>query len=302
MAAVGVNGLTIEYDVQGDPGAPALLLVMGLGGQLIGWSQDFVDRLLARGFRVIRFDNRDAGMSTKIDAPVPTRRQLAAALMARRYAHSTYLLTDMADDTAGLLDALGIDRAHVVGISMGGMISQTLAIHHPERVASLTSIMSNTGDRRNGRPKRALMRKMPLLFNRDPEQVIDNGVEVFRLVSGPHFDAVESRALVVESRRRCPDAAGTVRQSMAIAASPDRTWDLRRVQAPTLVVHGLVDPLVQPSGGIATARAIPGSRLVMYPDMGHDVPRARWDELMDEIVVNTRRAEGGSAGQRARIA
>ncbi len=302
MGSVQANGLTIEYDVQGDASAPPLLLVMGLGGQLIGWSQDFVDRLVARGYRVIRFDNRDAGLSTKIDAPVPTRRQLAAALVAKRYARSTYVLKDMADDAAGLLDALGIDRAHVLGISMGGMISQTLAIHHPDRVASLTSIMSNTGDRRNGRPKRALMRKLPMMFDRNPDRVIDNGVEVFRLISGPHFDAAEARALVEESRRRCPDASGTVRQSMAIAASPDRTWDLRRVKAPTLVVHGLVDPLVRPSGGVATAKAIQGSRLVMYPDMGHDVPRPRWDELMDEIDANTRRADGGSAGQPAQIA
>jgi pimeloyl-ACP methyl ester carboxylesterase len=302
MSSVRANGLTIEYDVHGDAGAPPLLLVMGLGGQLIGWPLDFVERLAARGLRVIRFDNRDVGLSTKIDAPVPTRRQLAAALVTKRYAHSSYVLKDMADDTAGLLEALGIDRAHVVGISMGGMISQTLAIHHSDRVASLTSIMSNTGDRRRGRPRRALVRRMRLMFNRDPDRIIDNGVEVFRLISGPHFDPVEARQLVEESRRRCPDPAGTLRQTMAIAASPDRTWDLRRVKAPTLVVHGLLDPLVQPSGGIATAKAIPGSRLVMYPDMGHDLPRPRWDELIDEIVANTRRAEGGSAGLQARIA
>ena len=125
---------------------------------------------------------------------------------------------------------------------------------------------------------------------------------MFRLISGPHFDPAEARQLVEAARRRNADPAGTLRQMMAISASPDRTWDLRRVQAPTLVVHGLADPLVQPSGGVATAQAIPGSRLVMYPDMGHDLPRPRWDELIDEIVANTRRSEGGSAGQQARIA
>ncbi|MGI9052807.1 MAG: alpha/beta fold hydrolase [Ilumatobacteraceae bacterium] len=300
MSAVAVNGMAIEYEVHGDSNAPPLLLVMGLGGQLVGWPLELIERLAGRGFRVIRFDNRDVGLSTKIDAPAPTPRQLTAALVARRYAHSTYLLRDMADDAAGLLDALGIEQAHVVGASMGGMISQTLAIHHPARVASLVAIMSNTGDRRRGRVSRSLLRKLPRLAKRASS--VDDAVEMFRLISGPHFDAGASRSMIEEARRRSDDVAGTARQAMAIAASPDRTWELRRVQAPTLVVHGLADPLVLPSGGVATAKAIGDSRLLMFPDMGHDLPRLRWDEVFDAIVQNARRAEGGGCGQLARIA
>jgi pimeloyl-ACP methyl ester carboxylesterase len=302
MTAAPANGITIEYDVHGDDGAEPLLLVMGLGGQLIGWPLEFVERLAGRGFRVIRFDNRDVGLSTKIDAPVPTRRQVMMAGLTRRFGKPPYRVDDMADDAAGLLAHLAIDRAHVVGISMGGMIGQSLAIRHPGKVASLTSIMSNTGDRKNGRIHRSLLRKMPKLMKRDPDDPTANGLEVFRLISGPHFDPVVARQMVEESFARSDDADGAARQTVAIAASPDRTWDLRRVQAPTLVVHGLLDRLVTPSGGMATARAILGSRLVMYPDMGHDLPKPRWDELFDEIVANARRAgPDGTAGVRAVI-
>jgi len=300
MTAASVNGITIEYDVHGDDDGEPLLLVMGLGGQLVGWPIEFVERLVAKGFRVIRFDNRDVGLSTKTGAPVPKVRRLMAAALSRRFASSPYVLSDMAADAAALLDHLGIASAHVVGISMGGMISQTLAIEHPGKVASLTSIMSNTGDRKNGKVKGALLRKMPKLMTRNPYDAVANGVEMFRLISGPHFDAMRVREMQQEAFFRSYDAAGTARQMMAIAASPDRTFDLGGVTAPTLVVHGLLDPLVTPSGGIATARAIPGARLVMYPDMAHDLPKPRWDELIEEIVENARRADpGDAAGDRA---
>jgi pimeloyl-ACP methyl ester carboxylesterase len=303
MTAATVNGITIEHDVHGPDDGPPLLLVMGLGGQLIGWPLEFVERVADRGFRVIRFDNRDIGLSTKIDAPVPTRRQVILAAISRRFAKSTYLLADMADDAAGLLDHLRIESAHVVGISMGGMIAQTLAIRHPRRVRSLTSIMSNTGDRKNGKVHRSVLRKLPRLMTRNPDAAITNGVEGFRLISGPHFDAAAVREMVQEAFLRSYDAEGTARQTMAIAASPDRTVALGRVTAPTLVVHGLLDPLVMPSGGIATAKAVPGARLLMYPDMAHDLPRSRWDEMIDEIVENTRRANPpGDAGDRASVA
>jgi pimeloyl-ACP methyl ester carboxylesterase len=299
MTAAPANGITIEYDVHGD-GEP-LLLIMGLGGQLVGWPIEFVQRLADRGFKVIRFDNRDIGLSSKMTTPPPKRRQLIAALLNRRFAKSEYKLADMADDAAGLLDHLGIDRAHMVGVSMGGMIAQTLAITHPERVASLTSIMSNTGDRKHGRIHRSLLRRLPSLMTRNPDDAIANGVEVFRLISGPHFDEAAVRAMTEEAFRRNYDAAGVARQTMAVAASPDRTWELGRVRAPTLIIHGLADRLVQPDGGIATANAIPGARLVMYPDMGHDLPRPRSDEIIDEIVENTRRA-GPDGGVRSRVA
>ena len=212
MTAAQANGITIEYDVHGD-GEP-LLLIMGLGGQLVGWPIEFVQRLADRGFKVIRFDNRDIGLSSKMPTPPPSRRQLIAALLSRRFAKSDYLLADMADDAAGLLDHLRIDRAHMVGISMGGMIAQTLAITHPGRVASLTSIMSNTGDRKHGRIHRSLLRKLPSLMTRNPDDAIANGVEVFRLISGPHFDAAAVRVLTEEAF-----FAATTRQ-----ASPGRPW------------------------------------------------------------------------------
>ena len=208
----------------------------------------------------------------------------------------------MADDAGALLDDLGIARAHVVGMSMGGMISQALAIRHPDKVASLTSIMSHTGDRKHGKVKRALLRKLPKLLSRNPDDAVTNGVEMFRLISGPHFDADLARQMGEEAFARSYHPEGAARQSAAIAASPDRTWDLRRVRVPTLVVHGLLDPLVAPSGGVATAKAIPGAKLVMYPDMGHDLPRPRWDDLIDEIADNAGKAgPGGSAGDRAPV-
>ncbi len=304
MTAADVNGITIEYDEHGDPGGEPLLLVMGLGGQLIAWPEDFVQQLVDRGFRVVRFDNRDVGLSTKVDAPAPTVRQVMLSTVSRRFAKSSYLLADMADDAVGLLNHLNIDRANVVGASMGGMIVQMIAIRHPDRVASLTSIMSNTGDRKNGKISAKLMLKLPrLLRKNDEEHAVPNGVEMTRLISGPHFDATEARDLIVAGMARNYDPAGTGRQTMAISASPDRTADLGKVTAPTLVIHGLVDPLVKPSGGIATAQAVPGSRLVMYPDMGHDLPAVRWPEVVEEIVdiahKDRRRRADSPLGMRA---
>ena len=289
MTAAAVNGITIEYDVHGDDGGEPLLLVMGLGGQMVAWPLEFVDRLIAKGFRVIRFDNRDIGLSTMMPAPAPTKRQVLASVISRRFAKSSYLLDDMADDAAGLLAHLGIAKAHVVGISMGGMISQTLAIRHPDNVATLTSIMSNTGDRKHGKIRPSLLRKLPKLMVRTPDDAVDKGVEMFRLISGPHFDADAARKLTQEAFERSYQPEGVARQTMAIAASPDRTEGLRRLKVPALVIHGLVDPLVTSSGGIATATAIPGAKLVMYPDMGHDLPVPRWDDMIDEIADNARR-------------
>jgi pimeloyl-ACP methyl ester carboxylesterase len=290
MASANVNGVRIEYDIHGNDGDEALLLVMGLGGQLIAWPIEFVERLVAKGFRVIRFDNRDVGLSTMMPAPPPTRRQVVRAVVSRRFAKSSYLVEDMADDAAALLDHLGIDRAHVVGVSMGGMISQTLAIRHPGKVASLTSIMSNTGDRKHGRIRLSLLRKLPKLIARTPDNAVEQGAEMFRLISGPHFDADAARTMGRAAFERSYEPDGVARQTIAISASADRTADLARVTAPTLVIHGLVDPLVTPSGGIATAKAVPGAKLVMFPDMGHDLPVPRWDDIIEEIFDNARRA------------
>jgi pimeloyl-ACP methyl ester carboxylesterase len=292
MASVQANGITIEYDEQGS-GEP-LLLVMGLGGQLVDWPAPFVDGLADAGFRVIRFDNRDIGLSTEIGAPAPTRGQLFKAVALRRPLPFAYLLRDMAADAVGLLDELDIDRAHVVGVSMGGMISQQIAIDFPERVASLVSVMSTTGNRRVGQPSPKVVRKSLRRPEPSLETAIEQSVELFREICGPTFDDVEFRELATSSVERSYRPDGTARQLAAIIASGDRTADLQRLDVPTLVVHGLLDPLVRPSGGLATARAIPGSRLLMFNDMGHDLPRTRQAELVAAISANAARARLGA--------
>ena len=270
---VRANGIEIWSEDFGKPTDPALLLVMGAGGQGVLWPDELCQALAAGGRRVIRYDNRDTGQSTCLD-----------------FAKSPYTLSDMARDAIGVLDALGIDTANVVGMSMGGMIAQEIAIQHPTRVRSLTSIMSTTGNPRVGRPKmrlvrKALRRKQPTLDN-----AIDLSIETFRDVCGPTFDAEQFRALAEKSIARSFRPDGTSRQLAAIIASPDRTDALTRLRVPTLVIHGMLDPLVQPSGGLATARAIPGAKLVMYNDMAHDLPHTRWKEIADEIASIAARA------------
>ena len=281
------DGITIEYEDDGGPGEP-MLLVMGLGRQLIDWPDGFLDELRAQGFRLIRHDNRDAGLSTLVDAPVLTKGDLARAAAARRLARSTYLVSDMAADAAAVLDELGIDRADVVGVSMGGMIAQQIAIDVPDRVRSLTSIMSSTGSRRVGQPTMA-MRRHFLRARPTREAAADFEVDTFTRISGPHFDEKEIRAAAERSVARSFRPAGTVRQLVAVAASPDRTTELRGLDVPALVVHGMLDPLVKPSGGHATAEAIPGSQLLVFNDMGHDLPRPRWSEIATAIRANADR-------------
>lgn len=288
MASIDSNGITLEYEVHG-AGDP-LLLVMGLGGQLTDWPVDFVSGLADQGFQVIVFDNRDIGLSTEFTWEPPSQVKSVLGMMAHRPPKAGYLLGDMATDAAGLLDALDVERAHVVGVSMGGMIAQTIAIEHPARVRSLTSVMSNTGDRKHGKIAARLMPKLARLPVATRETAVDLSVRSTRLISGPHFDESEHRRLAERNVERSFRPAGTARQTVAIMASPDRTPGLRRVTAPTLVVHGLVDPLVKPSGGVATARAVPGARLIMYPDMGHDLPRPRWNDMFVEIRRNADQA------------
>ncbi len=287
MTRATSRGISIEYESFGE-GEP-LLLEMGLGGQLVAWPMDWVNLLVEQGFRVIRYDNRDVGLSTKTAGQSPGFGRMFASVVSRRFAKPSYLLSDMADDAAALLDCLEIDRAHVVGVSMGGMIAQCLAIQHPDRVSSLTSIMSNTGHRRYGRVHPKLLTKLNKIRSRSRDDFIDKQLLIFELVSGEYFDEEEIRTLAAEALARDYDPAGVVHQMMAIAASPDRTAALRSVTAPTLVIHGLRDPLVLPSGGIATAKAIPGSRLLMFPEMGHDLPRRRWGEIIEAIVQNAER-------------
>jgi pimeloyl-ACP methyl ester carboxylesterase len=288
MAQVEANGIKIEYETAGS-GDP-LLLVMGLGGQLTDWPPELVDLLADEGFQVITFDNRDIGLSTAFDWDPPTQTRALLGNMVRRPPEAGYEIADMAADAAGLLTALGVGPAHVVGISMGGMIAQQLAIDHPSVVRSMTSIMSHTGDRKRGLPSKRLLAKFARMPVPTRETAVEASVRSFSLFCGPHFEPEvhRERAKISVERSFRPD--GVARQTAAIMASPDRTIALAGVTAPTLVVHGLVDPLVRPSGGIATAVAVPDSRLVMYPDMGHDLPRPRWGELVGEIRANAARA------------
>ena len=288
MAQVQANGITIEYEQRGS-GDP-LLLIMGLGGQLVDWPDGFVDELVDAGFQVTTFDNRDQGLSTEFDWTPPKQAKAVAGALARRPPKAGYTIVDMAADAAGLLDALGIESAHVVGMSMGGMIAQQLTIDHPSRVRSLTSIMSNPGDGKSGRIAGKVMAKMVRMPEPTPENAADRSVDSFLLWSGPHFDPEVHRERTRAAVERSFRPVGTQRQTAAIMASPDRTAGLGQVTVPTLVIHGLLDRLVKPSGGIATAAAVPGSRLLVFPDMGHDLPAPRWAEMAEEIRRNADRA------------
>jgi len=267
---------------------PALLLVMGLGTQMLAWREEFCEQLAARGLRVIRFDNRDNGRSTILrHLPPPTTRQLVT-----RAVRPAYTLGDMAADAAGLLDHLGVRTAHVAGASMGGMIAQTLAIAHPERIASLTSIMSTTGARNVGRPALGLYRMLLRRAPRERAAYVEFSVQVARAIGSPGFpaDDEEVRALAARAHDRGIHPAGTARQLAAIMAAPDRTPALRGLDLPALVIHGLADRLVRPSGGRATAAGIPGARLDEIPGMGHDLPRAVWPRIVDGIAGLAERA------------
>jgi pimeloyl-ACP methyl ester carboxylesterase len=294
MPRAQANGIELEYDTFGDASNPALLLIMGLGVQMLGWDERFCNTLAERGFFVIRFDNRDIGLSSKIEGgPVPNPLQL----MAGDYSTASYTLDDMGDDTAGLLDALDIGAAHVVGVSMGGMIGQTLACRHPERVLSLTSIMSSTGSRETGQPKPEVLMAMITPVPSDRDGYLDATVNMFKLIGSPAYppDEAELRALIGASYDRSYYPAGFLRQLAAIAASGDRSGAISSIAAPTLVIHGEDDPLITLSGGEATAAAIPGSKLVKIPGMGHDLPPQLWPQFVDAIVENAERA-GAPAG------
>ena len=287
------NGMEIEVEVFGERG-PAMVLIMGLGSQLIQWPDDFCAALSDAGYRVIRFDNRDIGLSTHLDhLGVPDVRKVMARGTMGLPIKAPYSLDDMADDTAGLSEALGFGRdAHIVGVSMGGMIAQTLAIRHPDRVRSLVSIMSTTGSRRHAlaRPRalKALMAPLPPTR----EGRVENFVDLFRILNGPvfPFDEDYARDLASRSYERSHHPQGFVRQLAAIAASGNRQEALGGVKAPTTVIHGTLDPLVPPSGGKATARAIPNARLQWVEGMGHAMPRPVWPILIEAIDHNARRS------------
>ena len=284
-----VGDVELCYEPFGEPDRPAVLLAMGLGTQMIGWHADFCGELADRGFHVIRYDNRDVGRSTHLDdRPPPKPREI----LTRRIRRPAYLLADMAADGIGLLDALGIERAHVVGASMGGMIAQTMAARHPDQVLSLVSIMSSTGSRWSGQPA---PRILPVFLQKPAssrEDYQERIVKLFALVGSPKFerDDDELRELAGTSWDRGIDPAGFARQLGAIIASGHRAADLKQIRVPTLVIHGKSDRLVRPSGGRATARAIPGARLELVDGMGHDLPRDVWPRILDGIEETAERA------------
>jgi pimeloyl-ACP methyl ester carboxylesterase len=289
------GGMTLCYETFGERSDPTALLVMGLGSQMVAWHEDFCRQLAGRGLHVVRFDNRDIGRSTHVAGRPPTAAQLLAR--SKRAAH--YKLGDMADDAARLLDRLELAPAHVIGASMGGMIAQLMAARHPASVRSLVSIMSNTGSVRNGQPS---LRVYPMLLRRAPqgrEAFIAHLKRVFETIGSPDLPRDEQDLLAIASASydRDHDPQGPGRQLAAIIASGDRGAELRRIAVPTLVVHGTADPLVAPSGGRATARAIPGAQLMMIDGMGHDLPRVLWPRLIDAIAAHALRAEDSSDGR-----
>ncbi len=285
METAAVNGIEICFDTVGDKSDPAVLLIMGLGGQLIVWDDSICNDLADRGFFVIRFDNRDVGLSSHFDS-------LGAPNLIEIFmgAHdkAPYRLADMAADTVGLLEHLSLSAAHIVGVSMGGMIAQQMAIDHPEVVLSLASIMSTTGDRSVGqtRPEiiAALVSGLPITF----DEQIEKQITMAELLSSPGygFDPSYARDRVMRSIDRANHPVGTLRQLAAIFASGDRTSALGKVEVPTVVIHGDSDPLIDISGGRATAAAIPGARFVEISGMGHEIPPKVWPRIRDEILNN----------------
>ena len=294
MAQIRANGIDIEYDIHGPADGAPLLLIMGLGAQMTRWSLDFVKELTDKGYRVIRFDNRDVGLSQKFDAAGPG--DIAAIMQARmagKPVKAAYNLDDMANDATGLLDALGIKKAHIVGASMGGMIAQMVAAQHPEKVLSLTSIMSSTGN--PGLPQ-AKPEAMAILMTRptsdDPEHLAQRSVDSAKVLGSPaHLPSdAEIRARFLEDFKRSHYPGGFTRQMAAVMASGDRRDAVKTSKAPTVVIHGLADPLVPVEGGRDTAANIPGAELVEIEGMGHDLPPAFYGKVIDAVHANARKA------------
>ena len=286
------HGVTLEYETAGSPADPPLLLVPGFGAQLITWPRAFCERLAAGGRFVISFDNRDCGLSSKLDGQEPDLPSIVAAAAAgdfdRAHELAPYTLSAMSDDGFALLSALGIQRAHVLGASMGGMIAQTMAIEHPERLLTLTSMMSTTGEPEFGRSTPEA--RQALLTPAPPDRAgyvkAAESSLIWRSKKYPDLDGV--RELAGESYDRSYDPDGVKRQLAAMIASGSRAEELRRLQVPTLVIHGLDDTLIAPSGGERTAALIPDARLLLIQDMGHDRPKPLWPQICGAILEHTR--------------
>ncbi len=293
MAQLQVNGLQIEYDTFGEPSADPILLIMGLGTQMTAWSPDFCNALVANGHYVIRFDNRDIGLSTKFDgAKSPSKLRYVLNHFLRTPLHVPYSLEDMASDAAGVLAALDIESAHVVGASMGGMIAQLMAVNHPERVKTLTSIMSSSGDPNLPRARPDVVKHV---FTSRPNKGDANAMlkhltRSAQLISSPAYPRSDEEwhALITAAVQRSFYPMGFVRQMAAIIADGSRVERLRKIDKPTLVIHGSADPLVPVEGGIDTARHIKGARLEIIEGMGHDIPPQLVDNLTSMIAAHAK--------------
>lgn len=295
MPRAEANGIEIEYDEFGSRDAPAILLVMGLGMQLITWREPFCRLLADAGYRVIRYDNRDTGLSTRFGhlrtPAIPTVVFRGLLGMRQKVA---YTLSDMAMDAVGLLDALKVERAHVVGVSMGGMIGQILAAKHAERVHSLTSIMSTSGHRSLPRPQKEvrqhIFRARPADASR--EEVVAYAMRTIELIGSPRYPTDEAtiRAHAEEAYDRAYYPQGILRHVGAIIADGSRRGRLRAIRRPSLVVHGTDDPLVPVEGGMDTAEHIPDARLELIPGMGHNLPEGLYEQLVDLITSHARRS------------
>jgi len=292
MPNVKANGIQIEYETFGDKSSPPILLIMGLGRQMVAWNDDFCQRLVDKGLYIVRFDNRDVGLSTKFEeAGVPDARAAVAASMQGQEIDAPYSLDDMADDAVGLLDALGIDRAHICGASMGAGITQTIGFRHPARVLSLTSIMGSTGnpDLPQAKPEAMALLVAPAPEGREAN--IETAVKRTRVLWGSlPFDEEDMRLRAELEYDRAFYPQGVTRQMIAVLAHGNRKPRLKTITAPTLVIHGAEDPLVPVEGGRDTAEAIPGAKLMIIDGMGHCLPRVIWPRVIDAITDHIKTA------------
>jgi len=280
-----VNGVRICYRTLGDPSHPPLLLVMGLGAQLIGWPEGFVQKFADEGFFVITFDNRDCGLSSKTEGEPEDSGELLVRAAIGEEVVQKYSLSDMALDSVSLLKNLGFEAAHIVGASMGGMIAQTIAIEHPSNALSLTSIMSATGNPEEFTPTEEAMNALLTPPEDDRDQIIEANVDASKTLAGPHWDEDYARDQAIRNYERSFYPKGIGFQIGAIAMSGDRTEKLSSLEIPTLVIHGSVDPLLPLHCGISTAEAIPEAELLIFEDMGHDLPEELWEQVVTKIKL-----------------
>jgi pimeloyl-ACP methyl ester carboxylesterase len=295
MAQVDSNGIQIEYDTFGEPGSRPLLLIMGFAGQLNLWDEELCKKIAQQGHYVIRFDNRDVGLSTKIDeADVPDIMKTIEALMLGEAVNPPYTIEDMANDAVGLLDALGIEKAHICGMSMGGMIAQTIAINYPQKVLSLISIYSGTGDHKDPPPKPEAFEMLTTPFPEEREAFIEHSIKMFRAIAGTGFpfDKEWHRKILAQGFDRAFYPQGPARHLVAILTQKNRRPALKSVSVPTLVIHGADDPLVPVECGRNVAADIPGAELMIIDGMGHDMPHGgAWPQIIDAVVDHTHKVD-----------